>query len=189
LQVSPLLDITNAARKWANSGLAQLLVHLTLGLFNALRNYFVIFQRLIAIILSAAFPVAYAGPPSLIYQYGPGAKVIGVNALVNIEEAQTESGSNCDQRIAEVVVDEVVYEGVSTMIAGFRAKKPAPKEWYVLFRMDSRAIYQSISNAASADVQALISKGARLVVIYQVCGSGGFVSVRDVFKKSAVNNP
>lgn len=127
--------------------------------------------------------------PKIIYQYGSGAKVIGVNALVGIEAPMVEPGDNCDQRIAEVVVDEVVYDGVSEMIAGFRAKKPAPNEYYALFRMDSKAIYGALPNPARLDVHRLVNKGARLVVIYQVCGSGGFISVRDIFKKSAVNNP
>lgn len=127
--------------------------------------------------------------PAIIYQYGPGAKVVGVNALVGIEAPMVEPSDNCDQRIAEVVVDEVVYDGASEMIAGFRAKKPAPNEYYALFGMDSKAIYGALPNPARRDVQRLVNKGARIVVIYQVCGSGGFISVREIFKKSAVNNP
>ena len=98
-------------------------------------------------------------------------------------------GDNCDQRIADIVVDEVVYDGASTTIAGFRAKKPAPNEMYALFSIDSKAVYSALPNATRADVQKLIGKGARLIVVYQVCGSGGYISVRDIFKKSAINNP
>jgi hypothetical protein len=141
------------------------------------------FVSLLAVVL------ADAAEPKIIYQYGDKGKIVGVNALVGIEEPMLAQGDNCDQRIAEVVVDEVVYEGASDMITGFRAKKPAPKEWYGIFKIDSKAIYNSIQRAVHQDVQKLINKGARLIVVYQMCGSGGFVSVRDIFKKSAVNNP
>ena len=127
--------------------------------------------------------------PKVIYQFSDQAKVIGVNALVGIEEPMLAPGDNCDQRIAELVVDEVVYEGTSEKITGFRAKKPAPREFYGLFKIDSDAVYGALPNAARSDVQKLINKGARLIVVYQVCGSGGFLSVRDIFKRSALNNP
>lgn len=123
------------------------------------------------------------------YQFGDKLKITGVNAIVGIEEPMTAPGDNCSQRIAEVVVDEVVYEGSSDMVAGFRAKKPAPKEWYGIFRINTDALYKSIPNAAHGDVLKLVKKGANLIVTYQVCGSGGFVNVRDIFKKSAINNP
>ncbi len=123
------------------------------------------------------------------YQYDDKLKRIGVNAIVGIEEPMTAPGDNCDQRIANVVVDEVVYDGASDMIAGFRAQKPAPKEWYGIFRIDTNAFYKSIPNAAHGDVLKIIKKGANLIVTYQVCGSGGFVLVRDIFKNTAINNP
>ena len=145
--------------------------------------------RLLAAIILAHVALSANAKPAIIYQYGSNAKVIGVNALVNIEDAMVEPGDNCDQRIAEIVVDEVVYEGASEIITGFRAKKPAPNEFYALFTIDSKAVYDRLPNTQRRDVQKIINKGSRLVVIYQVCGSGGFLSVRDIFKKSAVNNP
>jgi hypothetical protein len=126
--------------------------------------------------------------PGLIYQYGDNANIVGVKALVGIEAPMVAPGDNCDQRIADVVIDEVVYEGKSDIIAGFRSKKPAPNEWYGLFSIDYRAVYDTLPNATRSDVQKLIKKGAKLIVIYQVCGSGGQVTVRDIFKKTAINN-
>ena len=139
---------------------------------------------------SVVFTITFAAnaEPALVYQFG-SKRVIGVNGLVGIETPMVDPLENCSQRIAEVVVDEVVYDGASDIIAGFRAKKPAPNEWYGMFTIHSDAVYGALSNAARGDVQKLINKGARLIVIYQVCGSGGHVSVRDIFKKSALNNP
>jgi hypothetical protein len=127
--------------------------------------------------------------PAIVYQFNDHAKITGVNGLVGIEEPYTKPGDNCDQRIADVLVDEVVYEGASDMIVGFRAKKSAPKEWYGIFRIDGNAVYKALPNATHSDVQKLIKKGTQLIVIYQICGSGGFVNVRDIFKKTAINNP
>lgn len=143
------------------------------------------------VLASVTFVLSFTASagPGLVYQFGDKAKIVGVNALVGIGEPMVSPGDNCDQRIAEVVVDEVVYEGATDTIKGFRAKKPAPNEWYGIFTIDSKAIYDALPNATQGYVQQLIKKGEKLIVIYQVCGSGGYAFVRDIFKKSALNNP
>ena len=118
------------------------------------------------------------------YQYDNKPNITGVRAIVGIEEPL----SDCDQRIADLVIDEVVYDGASDLVLGFRAKKPAPQEWYGIFRIND-ALYKSISNVEHSQITNLIKKGARVIVTYHVCGSGGYVYVRDIFKKSAMNNP
>lgn len=136
----------------------------------------------------ALMGAAHAGA-GLVYQYGDKSQGRAIIAIVGIEEPMIAPGDNCSQRIADLVIDEVVYDGASDTILGFRAKKPPPKEWYGIFRIDSRSLYREIPNADRAEVLKLISKGTHVIVTYQVCGSGGFVSVRDIFKKSAINNP
>lgn len=143
----------------------------------------------VLICFALVFAFTVNAEPGLIYQFGDKGKIVGVKALVGVEAPMIAPGDNCDQRIADVVVDEVVYEGASDTVAGFRARKPAPNEWYGLFSIDSKSVYAALPNATRADVQKLIGKGARLIVVYQVCGSGGYISVRDIFKKSAINNP
>ena len=150
------------------------------------------FIKTIATILIAGAVNSFA-EPGIVYRYStpPKLEISGVNGIVELEAAMTEPGSGCEQRIADLVVDEVVYEGTSEMLIGFRAKKPAngSSEWYGLFSMATKALYQNLSNAERRNIQQLIRRGAKLIVIYQICGSGGFASVRDVFAKSAVNNP
>ena len=136
---------------------------------------------------ASATSLAYA-KAAIVYEYDTHARVIGVSAIVGIEAPMIEVGDNCSQRIADVVVADVVYRERG-VITAFRAKKPPPKEWYGEFRIDSNAIYRSLPNAKHLDVQKIIHKGAHLMVIYQMCGSGGFASVREIFKNSAVNNP
>lgn len=154
-----------------------------------MRNRYFAVRSLIFLILSLLVTTVVVAEPSIVYQLDNRAKITGVNGLVGIEEPFTKRGDNCSQRIADLVVDEVVYKGDSDMIAGFRATKPAPNEWYGIFHIDSDALYKAISNTTKSDVQKLIKKGAQLIVIYQVCGNGGFVSVRDIFKQSSINNP
>ena len=84
---------------------------------------------------------------------------MGVNALVEIEEPM----DMCEQRIAQIVVDEVVYVGASETIAGFRANKPRPFERHALFSIDSKAVYTAIPNAARGDVQKLTPTFAHCV--------------------------
>ena len=127
--------------------------------------------------------------PSIVYRYDSRANIIGVNGIVDIEKPSTEPFGACSQRIADIKVDEVVYDNASDIIAGFRATKPTPNEWYGIFRLDSDALYKSIPNAERSNVQKLIRKGAELIAVYQVCGNGGIVTVRDIFAKSAINNP
>lgn len=145
------------------------------------------------------------------YSTDPKPRITGVAAIVNLEEPYKE----CDQRIADLVVDEVVYDGSSGIIVGFRAQKPSSKtsgwnfwggflpdlidriwppksdlgsrEWYGLFAM--KGFYMSLANAERGHVGDLVKKGAKLIVSYQICGSGSFVSVRDIYDKATINNP
>lgn len=110
-------------------------------------------------------------------------KPVAIHEVENVDASRS-----CSHRIADVVVDEVVYEGASSIIVGFRAKKPAPKEWYDLFRFTSSA-YENLSNSNRHYVAEVVKKGQRVIVVYDVCGSGGFIYIKELFKKTAVNNP
>lgn len=121
------------------------------------------------------------------YEYDSHFKVIGVNGLVGIEDPLTDPIEACSQRIATVVVDSVVYETNSQKITGFKAKIPAPMKSNMLINLDSDQIYKSLAKKAQPDVSKLIRKGADLIVTYQTCGSSGYASATNIFKKSALN--
>ena len=143
-------------------------------------------------LLSIVLPFTNAfAEPGIVYRFSPKFEVIGVNAIVDLEPAMTESGSGCEQRIADLIVDEVVYEGASDIVIGFRAQKPGSKAntWYGLFSMNTKLLYRKLPNPERHNVQLLVKKEAKLIVVYQVCGSGGFSSVRDIYAKAAINNP
>lgn len=141
------------------------------------------------VMLATLFPLESLAEPDIAYQYSPSPtlNIVGVNAIVNLEEAYKD----CDQRIADLVIDEVVYEGASDTVIGFRAQKPGKKTdtWYGLFTMSTESLYGKLSNAERRNVLLLVKKGAKVIVAYQVCGSGSFSSVRDIYAKSAINNP
>lgn len=164
-------------------------------------------------LLLLAIPLVCFAEPRIVYRYsaGPKLEIAGVDGIVNLQEAYKD----CSQGIADLVVDEVVYDGSTNIIVGFRANIPSSKtsKWnawggflpdlidriwppksnlnsrdrYHLFEM--RGFYMSLANAERHYVGDLIKKGAKLIVAYQICGSGSFVSVRDVYDKSAINNP
>jgi hypothetical protein len=98
---------------------------------------------------------------------------------------------DCDQRLADLIIDEVVYRGASTTVIGFRAKKPGADKGITLFEMDTYELYRRLGRlpeyagpgyAENRDVQKVIRKGQRVLVVYQMCRSGGEKHVRDVFQ-------
>jgi hypothetical protein len=124
------------------------------------RNTLSIVCTFFVLVISFLAPLKADAEPAIVYQYDSRSNVIGVNGPIGIGEPMDD----CSQRIADVKVDEVVYEGASDIIVGFRATKPAPNEWYGIFRIRSDVVYKAIPNATRSDVQRLIKKGAQLIV-------------------------
>ena len=139
----------------------------------------------------AIFSTIACGEPDLVYLYASSPKVeaASVNGIVDLVPADTTFGSGCEQRIAELTIDEVVYKGENDDVIGFRAEKPGGDgiEW--LYTMNTAKLYEKLPNARRHDVKKLVKKGKEVIVTYQVCGSGGFTSVRDIFAKTAINHP
>lgn len=143
--------------------------------------------RLLALATVLAAASSAHAEPGIVYRYSPAPKVkaIGVQAIVDLEPAMTETGSGCEQRMADLVIEDVVYDGASDRVVGFRA----PKTGLGMFKMETDKLYKSLSNAERRAPLLLIRRGAKVLVTYQMCGSGGFISVRDVWDKSAINRP
>lgn len=115
--------------------------------------------------------------PSFAYQHDSEFNETGVNGLVAIDGYMQD----CGQRIADVIVDKVKYN--AGKISGFITKRPDFD-----FIIGSEADHFAMENKLNLDMQKLIYKGAHLIVVYQVCGSGGFTYPRDIFKWDALNN-
>lgn len=109
---------------------------------------------------------------------------ISDSSFVDIEAAMPD----CGQHIAEVVIDQVVYKNVSDIIAGFRIERPSPNGLYSLYRIRTSS-YEHLSKVEQYSVLSdLVSKGAQLIITYQICGSGGFIYVENIYKASVFND-
>ena len=122
--------------------------------------------------------------PVVEYSYTKKAEITGVKAITGIEDTM----SDCSQNIAEVTIDQVIYQDNSDYITGFRVKPTKTNQWPQSFTMYTKKLYEQLSNSQRLNVQMIIKNGAQLLVVYQQCGSGGYISVKDVFKKSALLN-
>lgn len=128
--------------------------------------------------------VANASKPSIVYRYeGASSTPIGV---VGLQDAYTDPMDNCGQRIADVTIREVVYDGASDIIEGFRISNPKKDEPRKRFIIDE---LHNLSMGQMGELSRIVEAGAKVIVIYQICGSGKFHTVRELWLKSAVNNP
>jgi len=94
---------------------------------------------------------------------------------------------DCQQALREVVIDTVEYdEPMSDTIVGFRTRDD-PAQGVTAFPIESEPLYRTLSNAQQADVARVIHKGPETVLVrYQVCGSGGYVSVLDIYRTATI---
>lgn len=93
-------------------------------------------------------------------------------AIVGIEDRMPD----CEQDLQSVVIAKVEYdETMREMIVGFRTSDDDAFP----IDIDSRLL----TTAEQADVARVIRKGPEPVLVrYQVCGSGGHVSVLDIYR-------
>ena len=126
-------------------------------------------------------PISALGDPAFSFEYDSNGNVIEVMGFVGLQDPYRD----CEQKISNVIVDEVVYEGISRIIGGFRGRMTGhPYGTHVLFHIDD--LYSKISNAEMSFIPEIIKKGAALIVIYHVCGNGGYHHVRGLFKGAAL---
>jgi hypothetical protein len=104
-------------------------------------------------------------------------------AMVGFEDAYTGQMDNFQQRMAEVVVGEIAYDGPSEVIAGFRVDPAKATNGVTLYRIGSPG---DITAGEMRQLQKIVRKGARLIVLAQTCGAGRFTSVRELWLKSAL---
>ena len=138
----------------------------------------------ILITATLALSATTLAAPSVVYRYNMAGAQTPI-AIIDLERAYTAPSENCSQRFAEVKIDQVVYDGVSEIIAGFRAKKPQPNEWTGLFRLTTK----DLGKFEMRELAKIVQQGHKIFTLYQICGSGEFVSVREIWLKDAVNNP
>jgi hypothetical protein len=134
----------------------------------------------LALLLSLAASPAFAKEPAVVFAGVPGKEA--PVAMIGFEDAYTEPMDNCQQHIAEVVVGEIAYDGPSEIIAGFRVDPAKSTNGVTLYRIDPA----DITAGKMRQLQKIVRKGARLVVLAQTCGMGHFTSVRELWLKNAL---
>jgi hypothetical protein len=141
-----------------------------------------VIKKLFITVLIFAHSCAMA-EPMLVESYSQKSNIASIDGIVGLEEPM----SDCSQHIGELTIDEVIYESNSDYIIGFRAKQTKSNPSLPSFSMNTKELYLKLGNAGRLNIQLIIKKAAPVIVTYQKCGSGGFISVRDVFKKNIIN--
>lgn len=136
------------------------------------------------VVFTAPFSLNVSAEPTLAYSFTPKSQDVTLNGFSGMEEVM----SDCTQRIADIVIDDVLYDDKSAdRIVGFRAKETKQNRWPASFAMQSEALYLKLPNAERLVLHQIIKRGVPVIVTYQSCGSGGFNSVKDVYRKAAIN--
>lgn len=136
-----------------------------------------------AIILMALFAQpAIAKEPSTVFS-GPAGNEVPT-AMIGFEDAHTQPLSNCRQHISEITVSEIAYNGPSELIAGFRVDPEKAVNGITLYRFGSA---NDITAEEMQQLQKIVRKGAKLIVLAQTCGMGRLTTVRELWLKSSLN--
>jgi len=100
-------------------------------------------------------------------------------AIVGIEDRMPD----CQQELKSVVIDRVEYDKpMSDTIVGFRTRDDTART-VTAFPINSEGLYRTLANAERDAVAQVIHEGPEPVLVrYQVCGCGGYVSVLDIYR-------
>lgn len=143
-----------------------------------------LFSALIAISSSSSTTFAHELPDVggiLVYHFDPKGKVSGLDAVINLDPiTDVNEAVRCEYAVTLMSIDTVVYDGVSEVVAGFRTADET------LFRVESGALYKNVSNAERYLVKDLFKRGQQVLASYSVCGSGGAIYLREIYKASAL---
>ena len=138
--------------------------------------------RILIITLLISAHTSAIGESMMIENYSQKSDTPSIDGVAGLEETMID----CSQHIAKLTIDEVIYEDNSDYIVGFRAKQTKSNH-LPSFSMDTKGLYQKLGNAGRLNLQLIVQKNTPVIVTYQKCGSGGFISVKDIFKESALN--
>ena len=139
---------------------------------------------LIAVMLGSPTVFAHEPPPVggiMVYHFTANGKVNGLDAMINLDPITDAKEANlCHYSAAIMTINTVVYEGISEVVAGFRTEDDT------LIRVEIDALYKNVSNAERYLVKDLFKRGQQVLASYSVCGSGGFIYLREIYKANAL---
>ena len=114
-------------------------------------------------------------PYELVMKSGKPIAIIGLSEIPD-----RKTSSDCQNRLGRFVVSDIAYDGLSEIVQGVRVKPLGAKKdaGEVLIRIDS----DRLPNVDRSWLPALVDRGSQLLIAYQICGNGGFMYARDVYR-------
>lgn len=131
--------------------------------------------------LLCAVTSAYAG--DVIYRYRIVPKHIPeaiVSGLVNMTDLMNKPGDGCEQFIGLVKVEGIQFSSSGAVLESFRFTDHYGNQWSVPTNIGE------LSNAARSQANNFIRVGKAYFVQVQICGSGGFVSLINMYDASVL---
>jgi len=105
-------------------------------------------------------------------------------ALIGLSEKWVSGDhSGCENRSGSFEVQEIVYDGTSEIVSGIRVTPVTgffdakDRTVPLLIRLDTKML----SNVDRGWIPTLVNRGNRLLIEYDVCGSGGFSSAQNIY--------
>jgi len=98
-----------------------------------------------------------------------------VAALINMEKIYNKSGDGCGQRMTFAKISALQFSDSGNSINLIQLKEESGRVFGAPIK------YQKLSNLERQTADTLFIQGNEYFVFYQVCGSGGFVSLINVY--------
>jgi hypothetical protein len=127
--------------------------------------------------------------PSLIHVYqttmkNGKAETHSVDAgLVNMDDMMLESGSGCQHFVGVVKIDGLQFSQSGTTLQSFRFINSKGDQWSIPTNIEK------LSNAERSRANNLIRVGKQYLIDVNVCGSGGFPSLVNLYDLSVQFRP
>ena len=138
---------------------------------------------LLASLVLFVVPASSESGPVMVYK-ASGEPV----ALVGLQEAFNDAG--CSFQLGNFIVDSIAYEGTSNLVAGVRVlrlasltSKPKDDDVPYLITIDT----SKLSEADKGWIPKMVRRGSRLLISFNLCGSGGFESARDIYRADGLD--
>lgn len=105
-----------------------------------------------------------------------------VVGLVAMNSALTANGSGCEQRAGVVKVEGVQFSRSGVTLESFRFTSKSGDQWSMPTGIDG------LSNTDRSQANNFIRVGKSYFMRFQVCGSGGFPDLLDLYDLAFVNS-
>ena len=103
--------------------------------------------------------------------------------LVNMDDMMLERGSGCQHFIGPVKIEGVQFSASGAVLESFRFTNSKGDQWSIPTNIEK------LSNAERSRANSLIRVGKKYLIDVNVCGSGGFASLVNLYDLSIQFKP